>query len=69
MLVDIPDDIFADVRNEAQGIAHGIVYLQIHIRDYNIHFYKVNREMSKVVTPSLTKRQVVQPDMNKLSGC
>jgi hypothetical protein len=67
MLV-IPDDVFADVRNEAQELAHGIVYLQVHIRDHNVHFYKVNREMSKQVTPSLTERQAAQPDKDKLSG-
>lgn len=48
MLVDIPDYIFADVRNEAQELEHGIVNLAVHIRDYSVHFYRINREKSVV---------------------
>ena len=54
MLVEIPENIFAEVREEAQGIVHGAVYLQIHFRDSQVQYFKTNREKSKSVTPKNT---------------
>jgi hypothetical protein len=55
MLVEIPDNIFSEVRNEAQGIIHGAVYLQIHFRDSKVMYYKTNREKSNSVTLAKTE--------------
>ena len=42
-------EIIADVENEGHGIDHGVIYLQLHIRDSKVHFYRTNREKSKVM--------------------
>ena len=44
----LPQEIIADVENESVGIGHGVIYLELHFRDNNIHFYKINREKSIV---------------------
>ena len=49
----IPIDIITDLENEAQGLSHGIVTLQLHYRDSHLHHYKINREKSQsVATPT-----------------
>jgi len=55
MLVNIPEEVFADVRSEAQGIIHGAVYLQIHFRDSQVMYFKTNREKSKSLSPKNTE--------------
>jgi len=55
MLVEIPDNIFTELKKEAQGIIHGAIYLQIHFRDSKVMYFKTCREKSNSVAPSLTK--------------
>jgi hypothetical protein len=44
----LPQEIINDVECESDGIGHGVIYLELHYRDDNIHFYKLNREKSIV---------------------
>jgi len=49
----IPAEIISDLESEAAGLTHGIVTLQLHIRDSNLARYTINREKS-VLTPKLS---------------
>jgi len=46
----IPSNIIKDVENEASGFSHGIVTLQLSIRDHRLSHYKIHREKSVSVT-------------------
>ena len=45
----IPTQIIADVEEEAENISHGVVTLHIHVRDFQISYYKILREKTGVV--------------------
>ena len=60
----IPESIIADVENEVEGLTHGIVTLQLHIRDTHLSHYKINREKSVV---TLTRGEG-DPDVVKNYG-
>jgi len=55
MLVEIPDNIFTELKKEAQGIIHGALYLEIHFRDSHAMYFKINREKSNSLTPIKTE--------------
>ena len=44
-MLKLPNDIIANVENEADGLIHGIVTLSIHIRDGHPR-YVISRERS-----------------------
>jgi len=46
----IPASVIADLENEAAGLTHGTVTLELHIRDTHLSRYLINRQKS-VVTP------------------
>ena len=48
---NIITDVIADIQNEAEGLSHGIITLQLHCRDSHVHLYRVNRERSVVTSP------------------
>jgi len=50
--VKIPTSIIRDVESETSGLTHGIVTLQLHIRDTHLSRYTINREKSVVTLTS-----------------
>jgi len=57
MLVEIPDNIFTELKKEAQGIIHGALYLEIHFRDSYARYFKINREKSNSISPMNMKTE------------
>jgi len=51
----ISKEIIADLESEAAGLEHGIVTLQIHIRDSHLSRYVINREKSVVMLRQETR--------------
>jgi len=46
----IPTNIIRDVESEASGFSHGVITLQLSIRDFRLCHYKINREKSVTLT-------------------
>lgn len=55
----IPIAVIVDLENEAEGLSHGVVTLQLHLRDFHLVHYKINREKSVV---TLTKAEGRPPN-------
>jgi len=52
-MLKLPENIISDVENEADGLSHGIVTLEIHLRDGHPR-YVISRERS-IMPDTLTQ--------------